>query len=143
MSDKIITFPANLSGHRSAVDGGIKLTFDVPDTAVPFILPLLASKDKNMFVTVETVATQEEYLARTHEEPAEKRKRYIAKVHALITDIAHEKKVPEESVKGFIKDKLKSEGKLSESLSELSVRELGEVISRLENVLHPITEDMK
>jgi hypothetical protein len=141
--EKIITFPANLDSHRSAVDGGIKLVFSVPETAVPFILPLLASKDKNMFVTVETVATQEEYLARAHEEPAEKRNRYLKKVHALITDVAHAKGVTEDSVKALIKDKLKTEGKLSESLSELSVREIGEVISRLENVLHPITEEMK
>ena len=44
------------------------------------------------------------------------------------------------NMREFIKGRLKKEGKLEDSMNELSVRELGEIISRLENILYPIGE---
>lgn len=139
--NKVIVFPATLYGDKSSVDGGRKITLDIAEENVGAILPLLAMRDKNFFVTIEPVATEQEFLEKVHETGDERRARYLRKIHAMMGDVAAAKKITKEQVRELIKGRLRKEGKLDESLNELSIRELGEVITRLEGVLYPIGED--
>lgn len=138
--NKIITFPASLYGHKSSIDGGVKFTLDVPESAIGRVLPLIAMQNKNFFVTIEPVNTEQEYLEKERENPAERRSRYNKKMHALMRDLAGKKGITKEKVEEQIKNKLIKEGKIKESTTEMSHKELLEVINRLESVLYPVEE---
>ena len=75
-----------------------------------------------------------------NESAQEKKNRYNKKIHACFDEIAKMWKAPSDSVKKSIKDKLKKDGTIKESLAELNVDQQLEVINRLENIITPTHE---
>lgn len=138
---RTLAFPATFRKFTGPlVDGGYTLTFDVSEQFVDVCMEVLKLKEKNFILVVEPIEQEEDLVKLSKEDPKDRRNRLMRKVHALLEDVAAMKGLSKDKVKELIKDKLHKEGKLDESLVELSNVQLYEVINRLENAMYRVDE---
>jgi antitoxin component of MazEF toxin-antitoxin module len=118
--------------------GTHKLSFEIQPEHIGLLYSHLGELEKNPYVVIHVEQANSPQDAQVILDKASKEQYIIRnkKIHALFDKIAEMEKVKPEEVKQAIKNKLKKEGKIKSSLSELSLTLQAEVLSRLERILN-------
>lgn len=133
-------FTGIIASWRKDKSGGMKLTLDVSSKEMSKVMEYILKKGELSYHSI-TFDEAEDigFGSGEIENPVKKekgiREKMMAKVHAIIRDISISWEQDQDEVRKTFKDKLKEEGQIEESFTELSDKSLGKLIERLEHVL--------
>lgn len=137
----MIKLIASFNKHSGPnVTGEHRIVFDIQKEHAPLLYPHLQTLEEKPYMVIEIhqISSKEEADERIKETEEERWKRNNKKIHAMFDELAEMKKLKSDEVKTTIKEKLKKEGTIKESLKELSIEQQLRLIDRLDNVITPL-----
>lgn len=113
--------------------GQHKLVFTMDESVENDFNPM-SMKKGTQFLVILIQADTEEYRSFSQETKEETKVRFFKQFHAILAEVAERRGITSEELRNQIKDKLKGRGLIKDSMSELSIEQLGQEIIKLKQV---------